>query len=162
MPTDNVDKLSIRPIASNINTSTYELAKYLTKLSSPLSRSQYTVNSTKHFNKSTKHGKISTGYQMISFDIMSLFTSILLDKTVKTILQRNFNRNEITMEIPEKVMKELLLLCTKEVHFTYSNGIYQQNDDVAMRSPLGPVLAGIFMADLETSIIPTLGRSLLK
>ena len=66
------------------------------------------------------------------------------------------------MEIPEKVMKELLLLCTKEVHFTYSNGIYQQNDDVAMRSPLGPVLAGIFMADLETSIIPTLGRSLLK
>ena len=162
MLTDNADKLSIRSIASNINTSTYELAKYLTKLSSPLSCSQYTVNSTKHFNKSTKHGKISTGYQMISFDIKSLFTSILLDKTVKTILQRNFNRNEITMEIPEKVMKELLLLCTKEVHFTYSNGIYQQNDDVAMRSPLGPVLAGIFMADLETLIIPTLGRSLLK
>ena len=32
LPTDNVDKLPIRPIVSNINTSTYELAKYLTKL----------------------------------------------------------------------------------------------------------------------------------
>ena len=36
LPTDNVDKLPIRPIVSNINTSTYELAKYLTKLLSPL------------------------------------------------------------------------------------------------------------------------------
>ena len=41
--TDKVDKLPIRPIVSNINTSTYELAKYLTKLLSPLSRSQYTL-----------------------------------------------------------------------------------------------------------------------
>ena len=59
-------------------------------------------------------------------------------------------------------MKELLLLCTKEVHFAYSNEIYQQNDGMAMGSPLGPVLAGIFMVELETSTIPILGRSLLK
>ena len=29
---------------------------------------------------------------------------------------------------------------------------------MAMGSPLGPVLAGIFMAELETRIIPTLGN----
>ena len=40
--------------------------------------------------------------------------------------------------------------------------VYQQNDGVAMISPLGPVLAGIFMIELETSIIPNLGRPLLK
>ena len=59
-------------------------------------------------------------------------------------------------------MKEVLLLCAKEVHFAYSNGIYQQNDGVAMGLPLGSVIAGIFMVELETSIIPTLGRPLLK
>ena len=58
-------------------------------------------------------------------------------------------------------MKEVLLLC-KKVHFTYSNGIYQQNDDVAMGLPLGSVFAGIFMVELETPIILTLGRPLLK
>ena len=162
LPTDNVDKLRIRPIVSNINTSTYELAKYLAKLLSPLSCSQYTVNNTKHFIKWIKHEKIPTGYQIISFDGTSLFTSIPLDKTIEIILQHIYNRNEITTQIPKEVMKELLLLCTKEVHLAYSNGIYQQNDDVAMGSPLGPVLAGIFMVELETSIIPTLGRSLLK
>ena len=54
------------------------------------------------------------------------------------------------------------MLCGKEVHSTYCNGIYQQNDGMAMGSPLDPVLAGIFMVELETSIISTLDRSLLK
>ena len=71
LPTDKVDNLQIRPIVSNINTSTNELTKYLAKLFSPLSRSQYTVNSTKHFIKSIIHEKIPTGYQMITFDIKS-------------------------------------------------------------------------------------------
>ena len=44
------------------------------------------------------------------------------------------------------------------MHFTFDNQVYQQNDGVAMGSPLGPVLAGIFMAELETRIIPTLGN----
>ena len=77
-------------------------------------------------------------------------------------MQRIYNRNEIARQITKKVMKEFSFLCTKEVHLTYSNGIYQQNDDAVMRSLLGLVLAGIFMVELETSIIPYLGRSLLK
>ena len=52
-------------------------------------------------------------------------------------------------------MRNLLLLCTKNVHFCFGGDIYQQNDGVAMGSPLGPVLAGIFMVELETRIIPT-------
>ena len=46
-------------------------------------------------------------------------------------------------------MKNLLLLCTKNVRYTFGNNIYQQKDRVAIGSPLGPVLAGIFMVHLE-------------
>ena len=53
-------------------------------------------------------------------------------------------------------MKELLLLCTKNVHFTFNNEIYQQCDGVAMGSPLGPVIAGIFMVELKKLLIPAL------
>ena len=52
-------------------------------------------------------------------------------------------------------MKELLYLCTKNVHFSFSNEIYMQNDGVAMGFPLGPVLANIFMVELERTIIPS-------
>ena len=43
----SIDDLPLRPIISNVGTASYQLAKYLVKLLSPLSRSQYTVNSTK-------------------------------------------------------------------------------------------------------------------
>ena len=162
LPTDSVDKLPITPILSNINTLTYKSAKYLAKLMSPLSRSQYTVNSTKHFNEQMKHEKIPTKQQMIQFDVKSLFMGIPLDKTTEIKLQRIYYCNEITTQILKKITKEQLLLCTKKVHFAYSNGIIQQNDSVAMGSLLGPELVDIFMVELETSVITTLGRSLLK
>ena len=53
-------------------------------------------------------------------------------------------------------MSNLLLLCTKNVHFCFRGNIYQQKDGVAMGSQLGPVLAGIFMVELETKTIPTI------
>ena len=59
-------------------------------------------------------------------------------------------------DITKSEMKELLNLCTKSVHFTFDGNIYVQNDGVAMGSPLGPVLANIFMVELERSVIPTL------
>ena len=44
----------------------------------------------------------------------------------------------------------------KNAHFTFDGNIYVQNDGVSMGSQLGPVLANIFMLELERSIIPTL------
>ena len=52
-------------------------------------------------------------------------------------------------------MRDLLLLCSKNVHFSYNGDIYTQADGVAMGPPLVPVLAGIFMAELEPMILPT-------
>ena len=44
-----------------------------------------------------------------------------------------------------------LLICTRNDYFTFNNEIYVQNDGVAMGSPLAPVLAGFFMAELENT-----------
>ena len=53
-------------------------------------------------------------------------------------------------------MKNLLILWIKNVYFTFNNEIYIQNDGVAMGSPLGPTLAGIFMVELENTLVPKL------
>ena len=45
----NVDELPLRPVISNIGTATYELSKYLAELLKPLTKSQYSVESTKDF-----------------------------------------------------------------------------------------------------------------
>ena len=55
-------------------------------------------------------------------------------------------------------MEELLILCIKNVHFTFKNKTYIQVDGVAMCSPLGPRLANVFAVQLETSVIPNLSN----
>ena len=137
---DNVEKLPIRPIISNISTATYNLAKYLSKLISSLSSSDI-----KDFVQNIRIIKVPTGYHMVSFDVKSLFTNVPLEYTIDLILKRIYDNGEFSTDITRSEMKEMLTLCTKNVHFTFNGDIYLQTDGVAMGSPLGPVLAGIFM-----------------
>ena len=40
---------------------------------------------------------------------------------------------------------KLLTSCTKNVHFTLNNEIYVQNHGIVMGSPLGPILANVYI-----------------
>ena len=95
---------------------------------------------------------------MISFDVTSLFTMVPLDYTIDLVLKRIYDDKEIQTKISRTEMKKLLLLHTKSVHLTFQNEIYQQRDGVAMGSPLGPVLAGVFMVHLERTLMPQLEK----
>ena len=127
---------------------TYNLAKYLTKLLAPLRESEYIIKSTKDLNGVVKSKEVPNGYQMVSFDVKSLFTNVPLDRTIDTVLRRIYDKHELQMSIARSPMKELLILCTKNVHFTLDNVIKVQNNGMAMGSPLGPVLSDIFMVEL--------------
>ena len=63
----NLNDLPFRPIVSNINTSAYNLAKFLSKLLSPLRQSDHYIRSTKEFIQNIKRENIPTGYKMVSF-----------------------------------------------------------------------------------------------
>ena len=153
--TNNVDHLPHRPTISNVVTATYQAAKYLVKLLLPLGTLEYTISNTKIFVKQIRKMKAPLGYKMVSFDVTSSFTNILLDKTIEITLKRVYKKKEITNTTPKRKMKELLYLCTKNVHFSFNNEISIQNHGVAMGSPLGPVVANIFMVELKRTIMPS-------
>ena len=97
---------------------------------------------------------------MISFNVINLFTIVALDKKIKIILGKIYQDRILDTASHQREMEKLLYLCTKHVYFSYGQRIYIQVDGVSMGSPLGHVLANIFMTELEITIIPSLGNYL--
>ena len=154
--TDGIAELPLRPVISNIGTATYEISKYLASLLQPIAKSKFTIESTKDFIGKIKCEKVNADSEMISFDVVSLFTSVPLDFTINLILKKVYDEKLITTKLKREELKALLELCTKEMHFSFNGKIYRQVNGVAMGSPLGPVLANIFMVELESSLVPTM------
>ena len=152
----NVSNLPLRPVISNIGTATYELSKYLAELLQPIAKSEYTINSTKDFVQKIRNKVIENEFEMVSFDVVSLFTSVPLDFTIDIILKKVYDEKLITTKLKREEMKTLLQLCTKDMHFSFNDTIYRQINGVTMGSALGPVIANIFMVELEKSLIPTM------
>ena len=123
-----------------------QLAKYLAQILKPLGQSQYTIKSSKSFMKTLKKQKIPPGYQIVSFDIVSLFTNVPLEETINIIIIRIYDKNKINTNIQKQEMKDLLYLCTKNAHFTLNSKTYVtyvQIDGIAVGSPIDSVLANI-------------------
>ena len=157
---DDVNQLPVRPIITNIGTATYKTSKHLAKLLAPLTKSKFTINSTKDFITFTKNLKIGKNEEMVSFDVSNLFTNVPLDFTINLILEKVYKKKMIKTKLKKNELKELLEMCTKELHFTFDDKIYRQTDGVCMGSPLGPVLANVFMVYLEETIVPQLKTSM--
>ena len=123
---------------------------------SPLTKSHYNIASTTDFIEKMKSLKIESNYKMVSLDVVSLFTSVPQDFTINLILDKIYKDKMITTKFSRDNLKTLLELCTKDMHFSFNDTIFKQVNGVAMGSPLGPVIANIFMVELEELMVPKL------
>ena len=156
----DVKDLPLRPVISNIGTATYQVSKYLAQLLSPLTKNERNIESTKDFIVKLKKMKIKDGYKMVSLDVVSLFTNVPLDYTIQVILDKVYTEKKVATKLSRDELQTLLELCTKKMHFSFNKKIYKQIGGVAMGSPLGPVIANIFMVHLEELMLPRLATKM--
>ena len=69
---------------------------------------------------------------MVSSDVKPLFTNVPLDCITDIIIKRIYENNEIVTSITKNEMKEMLILCTKNVYFIFESTTYIQTDGVDM------------------------------
>ena len=53
----------------------------------PLSKSKYTIDTTKHSMEKFEQETVPDGYKMVSFDVKSLFTNLSLEKPINITLE---------------------------------------------------------------------------
>ena len=136
-----------RPNLFALQTSTYKLAKYLVPILEPSPTNKYTVKDL--FTLATKTVEQDSSNFMGNLDIDSLFTNVPLEETIKICTNNLFKNNNIVHGLKKSEFKDLLFLATKELYSIFNNILYQQIDEVAMVSPLGPSVANAFLAHHE-------------
>ena len=130
-------------IVSSIGTFHYNLARFLCDLLSPLVPNDYSCKDTFSFVSQIKNANLSKKF-LVSYDVTSLFTNIPLQETIDIAINLLFNHIP-NINITRKELKKLFLFATSKTHFIFSSKFYNQIDEVAMGSPLAPVLANISM-----------------
>ena len=86
-----LEELTMRPMISNIGTATYDTAKYLNKLLTPLSKSDYNILNKEDLIRRLRQETIPAGYKMNSFDVQNLSTNVPLDKIIGFILRKAYD-----------------------------------------------------------------------
>ena len=69
----------------------YNTAKYLTNLLALLEKSDYTIVNTTDFINRLNKERIPRKYEIILFDVKSLFKNVLLDETISITLRKIYD-----------------------------------------------------------------------
>ena len=98
---------------------------------------------------------------MCSFDIKSLFTNVPIREVLDICINELYHTDIRPPKVPAEVFRYLLEFATCNVQFSFDDIMFQQIDGVAMGSPLGPILANIFVGFYETILFTRVEQPLL-
>ena len=148
-----------RPIIDTTGTTHYSVGKFISELLQPLTNNEYTLKDTfdaANRIKTIPPALFTEGYEFVSFDVESLFTNVPLQRTLKIIEDRIYNKKLVKTKLKKSTLRKLIRdTCTKTV-FSCNNKLYEQTDGVSMGGSLGPVLANIIMTEFEQQTVKKL------
>ena len=148
----------LRPIISSRGSATYESAKELAKILKPLvGRSPHHVQSNKEFLDSIKDIKIKPEECIMSYDVSALFISIPIEPAINIIEKHLKEDKDLHSRTNMKIQHiiSLLRFCINNSYFFFQGRYYQQTEGAGMESPISPIVANLFMEDLEVQAIRT-------
>ena len=148
----------LRPIVSSCGSITYNAAKYLASILTPLvGKNCHNFKNTKELVDKLRDLEIPPARKLVSYDVTALFISVPVGKALEVIIGRLHADDTLTslteMTIPQIV--ELLDFCLNTTYFIYDRTYYQQTHGAAMGSPISPLVANCYMEQFEKVAIST-------
>ena len=148
----------LRPIVSSIGSVSYETTKELSRILKPLvGKTTYHVKNKKDFIESIQDIELKSDECLVSYDVESLFTSVPIQPALTITKKKLEEDRELHLRTTMSVQHIIWLLefCVKSTYFSFQGRFYQQLEGTAMGSPISPIIANLFMEDLETRALNT-------
>jgi len=95
---------------------------------------------------------LDSDYDLISLDIVALFTNIHIELAIKSLNTRWEKIKGGTM-IPKGKFLIAVRMVLDSTFFTFNRKFYKQKFGTPMGSPLSPIIADLVMEDLETNAL---------
>lgn len=154
LPKIHKPEVPIRPVVSYCNSPCHKLSIWLNHLLLSLTNfnSPFSVKNSTQLSQELKDLQIPNTAILVSFDVTNLFPSIPTNEC--TLLVRNLLLE--TADLPQPHINNicsLVDLVLDQNFFIFNNKFYKQNSGLAMGSALSPLLAELFMSNLEFKIM---------
>lgn len=144
--------MPLRPIVSYVGSPTYALSKYLVTIISPVvGNSDHHLRNSKEWTNLVKRLILNDNEELVSFDVVALFTSIptsIAVEAAKARLDRDSNLEDRTT-LTSTDIASLMSFCLKATEFSFKGNYYKQIHGTAMGSPISVVVANLVMEVLE-------------
>ena len=92
----------------------------------------------------------------VSYDVVSLFTSVAVKETVDDICDEIYVHKKLPPICNRNIFKKLLYKVITWCIFSANNKVYKQRDGVSMGESLSVTFSGIFMNKMERDIVKLL------
>ena len=103
--------------------------------------------------------EIKADSTLVSYDVVSLFTSVPVDETISIVVEKAFKddwfNRTYNLNMSKVGLTKLLEVATKNQLFQFDGDLYIQTNGVAMGSPLGPLMANSFLCYIEEKLEST-------
>ena len=156
LPKTHKANLSMRPILSATGTYIFNLAKWLEEKLKPLSVNEYTITDVFDFADEIRSSPMNEEDILVSYDVTALFTNVPLSETIDILVDKAFTddwfNQTYDLNLEKEELTQLLEVATTNQLLQFDGQLYEQTDGVAMGSPLGPLMANVFMCHLEDKL----------
>ncbi|KAK7893340.1 hypothetical protein WMY93_022492 [Mugilogobius chulae] len=158
LPKVHKQEVPLRPIVCSTDSITYNVAKYLKTILAPLvGNTEHHVENTQDFVEKVKHLLVDADDTIVSYDVVSLFTCIPTEEALAAVRQRLQEDNtlqERTKLTPSHICN-LLDICLNTTYFKFRGNFYRQIHGCAMGSPVSPIVANLYMEEVEKKALTT-------